>query len=154
MYKSKSEAMQRGALQRARAPLTAEERKLFKSNTNISQQELAHFSFGAITRDILLDQLAPIVRAYADAGFGSPKEVARLLNKNGVRTACGEPWNPQLAWFLLGFLYQRRKKLAHERQAKLRTMNVSKSPPADPTAPLTREELARRLGALGRIKVS
>lgn len=151
MYKGKSKAMMRGAQQRERTPLTSEERKLFKK-TKISRQERRHFNFGAVTQDILLEQLAPSVRAYAVAGFGSPKEVARLLNKNGLKTACGEPWNPQLAWFLLGFLYERRKRRAQEKAAKLRTMNISKAPAVDLAAPLTREELARRLSALGRVK--
>lgn len=153
MHKSKSESMKRGSLKRNREPLTAEDRKHFKKTT-ISQQELAHFSFGAVTQDILLEELEPIVGAYAVAGFRAPKEVARLLNKNGVKTACGEPWNAQLAWFLLSFLHERRKRRAQERAAKRRTMNISKAPAADLSAPLTREELARRLGALGRIKGS
>lgn len=153
MYKSKSESMKRGALKRRSVPLTAEDRKLFKK-TVISQQELAHFSFGAITRDILLGQLEPVVNAYVVAGFRAPKEIARLLNKNGVKTACGEQWNAQLAWFLLSFLHERRKQRTQERAVKRRTMNISKAPAADPSTPLTREELARRLGALGRIKGS
>jgi hypothetical protein len=152
MYKAKSEAMKRGAMKRERTPLTAEERKLFKKTTSLSQQELGHFSFGAVTQDVLLERLAPHVRGFADAGFGSPSAVARMLNKNGLKTACGELWNPQLAWFLLGFLHERRKRLAQEKAAKLKTMRISKAPAAKPTAPLTREELARRLSVLGSIK--
>lgn len=151
MYKAKSEAMKRGALKRIRTPLTAEDRKLFKK-TEISQQELAHFSFGAVTQDILLEHLEPVVHDYAVAGFRAPKEIARLLNKNGVKTACGEPWNAQLAWFLLSFLHDRRKRRAQDRATKRRTTKVSKAPAADLGVPLTREELARRLSALGRIK--
>lgn len=151
MYKAKSEAMKRGTLKRNRTPLTAEDLKHFKK-TQISQQELAHFSFGAVTQDILFEQLEPVVRAYAVAGFRAPKEIARLLNKNGIKTACGEPWNAQLAWFLLSFLHERRKQRAQERAARRRTMNISKAPAANANAPLTRDELARRLSALGRVK--
>jgi hypothetical protein len=166
MYKGKAAAMQRGAQQSDRSPLTAEERALFKQ-TKIAKQELCHFAFGAKNREALLDEVDPLVHSFAKAGFRSPKDVSRLLNKNGSTTACGKPWTPQLAWFLLHFLHERRQQRAKEQVSKLRTMGVNrvrqrlttqgaeqvhKMPAANLQTPLTHEELTRRLSALGRIK--
>jgi hypothetical protein len=150
MYKAKSASMKRGAQRRERVPLSAEELRLF-TKTKISEQELSHFSFGERTRDAFLGELEPIIHSYAKGGFQSPKDISRLLNKNGWKTACGDQWSPQLAWFLLGFLFDRRKARNKLSPAK---PSVRSSSGADPNskAPLTREELVRRLSALGRIK--
>lgn len=152
MYKARSASYQRGMGMNDDGPLTAADRAKFKK-TEISKEELDHFSFGNRTREVVLDELEPLLRGYAKNGLRKPRDVARLLNKAGVKTACGERWTPQLAWFLLGFLFERREK----RRADA-TKAATKPPihrPSAPTpsgqAPLTNEELARRLSALGRI---
>lgn len=152
MYKARSASYQRGMGMNDDGPLTEAERAKFKK-TKISQQELEHFSFGERTREVILDELEPILRGYAKNGFRLPKDVARLLNRSGMKTACGERWTPQLAWFLQGFLFERREK---RRAAAVDA--VSGPPPQRPLspgssgqAPLSREELARRLSSLGRI---
>ncbi len=153
MYKAKSASMMRGAIYSDRKPITKRELGQFKK-TVISKQELAQFNHGAKTRDVLLDELEPVVRSFAKNGFRSPNDVSRLLNKQGLRTATGEQWNPQLAWFLLNFLFQRRDR--RRKQAAQQRANPPKLKTAQPTqaqsaSPLTREEIARRLAALGRV---
>lgn len=152
MYKARSASYQRGMGMNDDGPLTEAERAKFKK-TKISQQELEHFSFGERTREVILDELEPILRGYAKNGFRLPKDVARLLNRSGMKTACGERWTPQLAWFLQGFLFERREK------RRAAAVDAASGPPPQPPlspgssgqAPLSREELARRLSSLGRI---
>lgn len=76
----------------------------------LSKYERAHFQFGDRDKRSLLEHVAPLVRAYAKDGYRKPRDVSRLLNKNGVATACGAKWTPRLAWFLLGFLFEEPKK--------------------------------------------
>lgn len=152
MYKARSASYQRGMGMNDDGPLTEAERAKFKK-TKISQQELEHFSFGERTREVMLDELEPILRGYAKNGFRLPKDVARLLNRAGMKTACGERWTPQLAWFLQGFLFERREKrrAAAVDVASRPLPQRPSSPGSSGQAPLSREELARRLSSLGRI---
>lgn len=157
MHKRRSASYQRGMGRSDSPPLTEADRANFKKTT-ISSEEMSHFSIGDRTRDLLLDEVEPLLRVYAVNGFKSPKDVSRLLNKAGVKTARGEPWTPQLAWFLLEMLFQRRKK---RRLAKAaipgrpvpKTLPKPVRPNADQPdqSPLTAEEMARRLSVLGRI---
>lgn len=114
----------------------------------ISAAELVHFSFGGRSKDRVLDDLEPIVWKLAENGFRKPADVARLLNKQGVKTACGEQWSTQLAWHLLDLLFERRRQRRAARPSKAptapRTTSTSK-------VPLSSEEIARRLSALGRV---
>lgn len=153
MYKARSASYQRGMGMNDDGPLTEADRAKFKK-TKIAQEELDHFSFGERTREIMLNELEPILRGYAKNGFRLPKDVARLLNKAGVKTACGERWTPQLAWFLQGFLFERREqRRASAAIAAAEKPQIKRSPASTPTgqAPLSHEELARRLSALGRV---
>lgn len=84
----------------------------------------------------------------AENGFRKPADVGRLLNKQGVKTACGERWSTQLAWHLRDLLFERRQQR--------RAARPSETPAAPRTtstwkAPLSSEEIARRLSALGRV---
>lgn len=151
MYKARSASYQRG-MGRSGEGLTLADRAQFVK-TQISKEELAHFSFGERTRDAMLDELEPLLRTYARNGFKSPKDVARLLNKAGIKTACGKFWTPQLAWFLQGFLFEKRElRRATSGQPPMKV--PAKSPIPSTTAirgPLTPDEMARRLSALGRV---
>jgi len=152
MYKARSASYQRGMGMNDEDRLTEADRAKFKK-TKISNEELDHFSFGERTRDVMLDELEPLLRSYAKNGFRLPKDVARLLNKAGVKTACGERWTPQLAWFLQGFLFERREQRRAATAKAAMNPQIKRSPPPTPSgqAPLSHEELARRLSALGRI---
>lgn len=120
-----------------------------RKRTPVTEAELVHFSFGERSKDRVLDDLEPIVWKLAENGFRKPTDVARLLNKQGIKTVCGELWTSQLARLLLDFLYDgRRRRKAAARPA----------PPRGPVAapitsdePLSTEEIIRRLSGLGRI---
>lgn len=149
MYKGRSASYQRGMGKSDYGPITAADLAKF-TKTKISKEELNHFSFGSRTREVVLTEVEPLVRGYAKNGFKTPKDVARLLNKANVKTACGEQWTPQLAWFLLGFLFERREKRRAE-IAKPKPSAPKTTPVPDTRGPLTAEEMMRRLSALGRV---
>ena len=157
MHKRRSASYQRGMGKSDSPPLTEADRAKFKK-TRISSEEISHFSIGDRTRDLLLDELEPHLRVFAVNGFKSPKDVSRLLNKAGVKTARGEPWTPQLVWFLLEMLFQRRQKRRLAKAAapvhpkpKVTPMPVRRDANQQDRVPLTAEEMARRLSVLGRI---
>src|SRR5262245_28224443 len=103
MYKGRSQSMQRGAHHRDRTVMSKED--FYKGiKIVLTKAERAHFEVGSSDKFALLDRVEPAVRTFARNGFRKPKDVARLLNKAGVTTACGAKWTPRLAWFLLDFL--------------------------------------------------
>lgn len=120
--------------------------------SQITKDELKHFSFRHRSKEAFLDELDPWLRACFKNGFTRPNEIASLLNKSGKRTACGEPWTPHLVWGLQRFLFERREK-----------RRASQAGPATPAAPVSKpaassqgskdlsaEDMARLLGVIGR----
>ncbi len=94
--------------------------------------------------------LLPVVRGFAKAGFRKPDDVSRLLNKNGWKTACGEPWSPRLTAFLLTYLFSGEGKAT----AKARPAPKVSRPPVAPAngveAPKDMSEALSRLGRVTR----
>jgi hypothetical protein len=72
----------------------------------LSERERRHFEFGHKTLDKLLDEVGPVIRAAAKSNIRKPAEVANLLNRRSIRTACGDAWTPLLAKDLLSLLYE------------------------------------------------
>ena len=115
----------------------------------LAEAEKAHFAIGSERHASWLDSIEPIVRMMTRNGFRKPKDISRLLNKQFVKTAIGQPWTPRLAWFLLGFLYsdERKKRRIPRpsfRPTQTRITNATLLPKRD----LTKEEMANRLRAL------
>jgi hypothetical protein len=142
MYKGRSQSQQRGAHYRDTEPLGP-----IVEKSVLSHAEEVHFAVGTSRHDEWLDSVEPMVRAFARNGFRKPVDVSRLLNKQQVRTAAGQPWTPRLAWFLLGYLYSDERK---KRRASMRTARPKRRSEEKTTArqSLTKDELARRLRAL------
>ncbi|MBB3871896.1 hypothetical protein [Brevundimonas mediterranea] len=124
--------------------------------SQITRDELKHFSFRNRSKEAFLDELDPWLRACFKNGFTRPNEIAGLLNKSGKKTACGQPWTPHLVWGLQRFLFERREK-----------RRAAQSGEAAPTAPvlkpaassqgskdLNADDMARLLGAIGRTSPS
>lgn len=74
----------------------------------LTDRERRHFCFGAITKDLLLAKLSPIVRAAAREGIRKPADVSRLLNGENIATATGDRWTPRLAWCLLRLVFENK----------------------------------------------
>lgn len=72
---------------------------------SMTKAEMTQFSLGTRSLQDLLDELTPLVRQYARAGFRRPAEVARLLNHANHKTASGERWTPRLAGHLLSLIF-------------------------------------------------
>lgn len=115
----------------------------------IAKNELVHFTFGGRSKARMLDDLEPLVWQLAKSGYRKPGDVARLLNRQGVNTACGEPWTPRLAQFLLEDLFERDRLRKDEQSRK---PSARGSDATHEHRQLTAEEMIRRLSALGRIR--
>ncbi|MCE5972602.1 hypothetical protein LZA78_03815 [Sinirhodobacter sp. WL0062] len=98
--KSKVRSMQRGAQKRSDgAPVTNAE--LYgQSPPLLTDDELANFKFGNRSIDDFFLGLDDILRACHRSHLAAG-DVAKVLNKQQARTACGAPWTPRLAWFLM-----------------------------------------------------
>jgi len=143
MYKSRSRSQQRGTHYRDTEPLG---RVVEKSV--LAKAEEAHFALGTSRQDQWLDSIEPAVKAFARNGFRKPVDVSRLLNKQGVRTAVGQPWTARLAWFLLGLLHSAERQV-RKKDAAARLH--SRPPPLGKKlrdTPLTKLEMEKRLAAL------
>jgi hypothetical protein len=101
IYKAKSASIQRGALVRNSKPRMTHREEPRQTQIVLTAAEHCHFSFGSVQEHHLLEELRPVVRAFARGGIRKPRDVARALNGAGKRTACGEHWTPRLVWFLL-----------------------------------------------------
>jgi hypothetical protein len=146
MYKNRSRSQQRGTHYRDDEPLGP-----IVEKSVLAKAEEAHFALGTSRHDAWLDSIEPTVRAFARNDFRKPIAVSRLLNKQRIGTAIGQPWTPRLAWFLLGFLFSDERQLRKKDLAAMR-----RRPPPPPPGRLVRErlltkvEMERRLEALRR----
>ncbi|MGR3715306.1 MAG: hypothetical protein ACU0B1_01000 [Thermohalobaculum sp.] len=120
MYKRKSASMQNGALHRDPADRITREEYVQQSAIVLSSTEIAHFEFGTVSLTSMVEAMRPRITLMARNGFRKPRDVSRLLNKDGVRTACGEKWNPRLAAFLLKFIYEGPPSQSDLRQVRLK----------------------------------
>lgn len=143
MYKATSATMQRIAL----GSEGSSHRRLPRPSGPITQDEQQEFGTPGLVRDEFLDDLMPVIRRLRQKGHLSTKALSLELNSAGCRTALGRRWSPRLVGFLLGFLTRRRKREAKGRQRFRRPERSS----AVSCSPLTKEEIARRLAALGRV---
>ena len=110
MQKVKSASMQRGAANRDPSDRISREHYYEQTSIALSSAERAHFAFGATTMELLLERLRPRVRLMAQNRFRKPRDVSRLLNKEGLRTACGEKWTPRLVAFLLRLMFEKAER--------------------------------------------
>lgn len=101
--KGKVRSMQRGAL--VRPSRERDDGKYPGLKIQMTKGEYPNFEFGQQTLDVTINRLQPLVRSYAKAGFRKPVDVARLLNKAGEKTACGQPWSPRLVALLLSRMF-------------------------------------------------
>lgn len=95
--------MQRGAL--VRPSRERDDGKYPGLKIQMTKGEYPNFEFGQQTLNVTINRLQPLVRSYAKAGFRKPVDVARLLNKAGEKTACGQPWTPRLVALLLSRMF-------------------------------------------------
>lgn len=98
--KSKVRSMQRGALLRSDAvPVTNAD--LYKvSPPLLTDEEMAHFQFGNRTINDFFLGVSEVLKACHHNHLAAA-EVSKVLNTQNARTACGQPWTPRLAWFLM-----------------------------------------------------
>lgn len=165
MYKGKSEAMQRGTYHHDREVIDLKD--LYgKRPPALTKAEKVHFDFGSNDLSTFIERVSLTVRTLSRGKVRKPAEVSHALNKMRIRTAAGGTWNPRLAWFLLSFVFAGQVPRQTEqagRLLKVATKRLPKLPDVHPPTPpdvrssrralpLTKEEMARRLAVLGRVK--
>lgn len=84
-----------------------------------------HFDFSAQNKRNFLEELEPILNAYAKQQFRSHAELAHRLNKAGYRTACGTKWSAKL----VALLWDVRKHHIRDRANRYRQSNQRPSHP-------------------------
>jgi hypothetical protein len=107
--------MQRGALKRDRAP-ASKEPDYAKVAPQLRDEDRVHLGLTEAATEKLKHMLTEKIRGYARAGFRKPADVARLLNKEAIRTAAGSEWNPRLVYFLLQRIFADSPRPARQPQ--------------------------------------
>ena len=136
--------MQRGAVGSA----GSSHARLPRVSGPITPDEQHEFGLPGNLRDAFLGEVNPTVQRLVREGHRSKKVLCARLNAEGCRTAQGRHWNVRLVGFLLGFLSRRHQRRKANRASSLPKASAS----SGARQPLTAEEIARRLSALGRIK--
>ncbi|MBW0149981.1 MAG: hypothetical protein KXJ53_02115 [Phenylobacterium sp.] len=141
MYKTTSKSMQRGG-----RDIPRKKPILRHPRARATEDELREFSTGETPQDDLLDQLRPVVKRLRGANNLRPGQLAKLLNAEGWTTAQGRRWDERKVVLLL--------RLLAEQAARRRTVRATAPKPvtANGRAPLSPEEVARRLSVLGGVK--
>ncbi len=123
----------------------------------LTASEMVHYHSNSLTVAELCAKLAPVVKAYAREGTRKPRDVSIRLNFEGHRTASGARWTPRLTHFLLALIFLKPEvqgRPEEDRRNQIDKGQTHKAPTSRrEDGPLTQEELARRLSALGRVVV-
>ncbi|QKK24724.1 hypothetical protein [Rhizobium hidalgonense] len=156
--------MQRGAAKYDRSP-PDKTPDYSEVKPQLRKEDMAHLGLTEDRFDQLALRLREKVIGYAKAGFKKPAQVSHLLNKEKIRTGAGSEWNPRLVYFLLAKIYSREAERAVARivspsmpksmegsitRSKNEHRNSRPKAAIAPvmSAPLTTEEMGRRLEAL------
>jgi len=118
---------------------------------DLTEPEAKHFHSKLISVAKLCERLQPVVKRYAREGTRKPRDVSVRLNFDGFRTAVGEKWTPRLTYFLLGLIFGGDQRQSEDKGGKMTTQKTQSALAPTKKAPLTREEIMRRLEALGRV---
>jgi hypothetical protein len=122
----------------------------------MTESEMVHFNSDAVGLGDLFAKVEPIVKAYAREHTRKPPDVSRRLNAEGHRTAAGGAWTPRLVRFLLALMFNdtaRATKAPPVGSGRiLRRRPLQAAQPA--VAMDDKDELARRLSSLGRVKIT
>jgi len=125
--KSKVRSMQRGALHRSDEPPVTNAELYRQSPPLLTDDELIHFRFGNRSINDFFESMSEILQACHHNRLAAG-DVAKVLNKKQVRTACGESWTPRLAWFLMKTwrtVYFQKQALERQRKSDLKSTENS-----------------------------
>lgn len=145
MYKTTSKSMQKGMGR----DIPRKKPIIRHPRARATEDELREFNTGETPKDVLLDQLRPVLKRLRGSTKPRPGQLAKLLNAEGWTTAQGRRWDERKVTLLLRLLAEQS---ARRRSLKAKTTPPAKRPSATEREPLSPEEVARRLSALGRVK--
>jgi hypothetical protein len=121
----------------------------------MTEAEMVHFNSDAVGLGKLFAKLEPIVKAYVQEHTRKPPDVARRLNAEGHHTASGALWTPRLVRFLLALMFNdfaSHKPAGAPSARPPGPPRASAAPPnVRPVSMQDKDEIAKRLSALGRV---
>ncbi len=138
--KSKVRSMQRGALVRSDDASVTNADLYRKSPPLLTDDERSHFQFGNRSINNFFLGLEDILLACHQNHLAAG-DVAKVLNKKQARTACGAPWTPRLAWFLMKTwrtIYFQKLELKRQRREASEQAERRKAPERADTSPIER----------------
>lgn len=147
--KSQIRSMQRGALKReTESRDKTPDYENFKPQIRASDLMCLGVASGKLGD--IMDRTAEKVNGFRRAGYRKSADVARLLNRAGVRTAVGTEWSPRLVWFLMRYLHENgRLDRTEERRPSWKDIEPREKP-APPDEDM--ESKLRRLAAKWGVK--
>jgi hypothetical protein len=122
----------------------------------MTEAEMVHFNSGRIDLGKLFGKLEPIIRAYAREHTRKPWDLARRLNAEGHRTANDDPWTPRLVRFLLALMFNDSgsgKPNRPQTKSRMPPKQQRSERKAPPVSMDDKDEIAKRLSALGKVTV-
>jgi hypothetical protein len=122
----------------------------------MTESEMVHFNSTKVDLGKLFGKLEPIIKAYAREHTRKPWDVARRLNAERHRTANDAPWTPRLVRFLLALMFNNPGSAGPHRPQTMPRVPPKQQRPDTKAAPLSmddRDEIAKRLSALGKVTV-
>jgi hypothetical protein len=132
------------------------DKKKLESWGPMTESEMVHFNSDTVGLGDLFGKLEPIVKAYAREHTRKPPDVSRRLNAEGHRTAADAAWTPRLVRFLLALMFNESEKTAKQPSiGSGRVLRRGSEGPAQPAVTMDdKDEIARRLSSLGRVKIA
>lgn len=121
--RAKVASMQRGAQRRDDTPQVTNAELYALSPPLLTDAEVIHFQFGNRSFNDFFLGLSDILKACHHNQMPAG-DVAKVLNVRRAKTACGAPWTPRLAWFLMKtwrtvhFARLKQEKVAFQTAAK------------------------------------
>jgi hypothetical protein len=143
-------------LRRPRLIPAGAKRQIDDSRGPMTEAEMVHFNSDRNDLGKLFGKLEPIIRAYAREHTRKPWDVARRLNAEGHRTADDAPWTPRLVRFLLALMFNDSGSGRPNRpqpKSRISPKQQRSEGKAPPVAMDDKDEIARRLSALGKVTV-
>lgn len=136
--------------------LVETDRRTDDSRGPMTEAEMVHFNSNRVDLGKLFGKLEPIIKAYAREHIRKPWDVARRLNAEGHRTANDAPWTPRLVRFLLALMFNDSRSSTPNRPQTMPRVPPKQQRSEVKAAPLSmddRDEIAKRLSALGKVTV-
>jgi hypothetical protein len=119
----------------------------------IAKSDKAHYQSKSETMETFISRLRPTIEKFAREKARKPRDVAKRLNFEKIRTACGALWTPRLVYILLYQLFEKTpiKQRAIGRHVVEKAVTTKKKKrEVEAELPKTRSRVAKQVTAASR----